>query len=171
MCLSDQEYCRAWKWGLWPQCIHLHPSIISLYALDSVHTLPPSSAMCVTTSRLQIGKELWVSRELIPDESCCLSLCWMFRRKWAFEGAKEGLSRWDSLTHTPTVAYMLCFATVCWKQYMCITQRVVTACGQRGLLFVTSYPGQLSEKCWDDSCGKFDTDLSLVFTFLSSECT
>lgn len=59
MCLSDQEYCRAWKWGLWPQCIHLHPSIISLYALDSVHTLPPSSAPPGPRDHIHIQTANW----------------------------------------------------------------------------------------------------------------
>lgn len=59
MCLSDQEYCRAWKWGLWPQCIHLHPSIISLYALDSVHTLPPSSAPPGPRDHIHIQTPNW----------------------------------------------------------------------------------------------------------------
>lgn len=65
----------------------------------------------------------------------------------------------STLSYPRSDTYTLCwhFATVCWKLYTYITQGVVTARGQCGLLFVTSYPGQLSEKCWADGCGSFDT--------------
>ncbi len=136
--------CKCYKWWCADRHHHLHQ---------------PLARVIASTSRRLIGQELRISGELIPDRSCCLSHCCRFGEKGALRGAEERLLGWHtpSQWHTQSQRHS---ATVRGKHYTSITQDVVTACGQCGLPFVTSYPGQLSQKCWADGCGRFDTDLS-----------